>query len=372
MLHLYRSNMKIKEITNALEQWAPRSLQEDYDNCGLQVGDASTEVDSALICLDATEAVVEESAAKGCKLIISHHPLIFRGLKSLSGGGYVERTLLLAIEHGIAIYSFHTNVDNVIDGVNGEIARRLGLKPISVLDPKPGQLRKLVVFVPQAHAEEVRSAMFAAGAGAIGDYDECSFNLEGTGTFRAGEGTDPYVGEQGERHQEPEIRVEVICRGAYESGVVAAMHKAHPYEEVAYDSYPLMNSDRRIGAGLIAEWDEPLEEIALLEKLKQVFGLKAIRHTELVKAPIKRVAVCGGSGAFLLRKAIAAGADAYITGDVKYHDFFDADKRLLLIDIGHYGSEQYTMHLIKRKLNEKFPTFAIRLADTVTDPIYHY
>ncbi|MDQ3100832.1 MAG: Nif3-like dinuclear metal center hexameric protein [Bacteroidota bacterium] len=364
--------MKIKEIIAALEHWAPRSLQEDYDNCGLQVGDREAEVDSALICLDCTEAIVLEAVAKNRTLIISHHPLIFKGLKSLSGGGYVERTLLLAIQKGIAIYSIHTNADNVIDGVNGEIAARLGLRPISVLDPKPGQLRKLVVFVPVDHAERLRSALFSAGGGSIGAYDECSFGLEGAGTFRPGPGTDPFVGEQGKRHQENEIRLEVIFRTAAEAAVLGAMRKVHPYEEIAYDIYPLLNSDLSIGAGLIGEWDEPLEEKVLLGKLKQVFQLKAIRHTALLEKPIKRLALCGGSGAFLLKKAIAAGADAYITGDVKYHEFFDADKRLLLIDIGHYGSEQYTMNLVQRLLQEKFPTFAVRLAATVTDPIYHY
>ncbi len=364
--------MKIKELIAALESIAPRSLQEDYDNSGLQVGDPEMEIDSALVCLDVTEEVIQEAVAKRAKLVISHHPLIFRGLKSLSGGGYVERTLLLAITKGVAIYSIHTNLDNVIDGVNGEIASRLGLKPIGVLDPKPDQLRKIVVFVPIAQAEIVRSAMFAAGAGAIGKYDECSFNLEGQGTFRAGEGTEPFVGELGTRHTEAEVRIEMIYRSAQEGAILAAMRNAHPYEEVAYDIYPMKNSDREIGAGIIGEWDEALSEIELLDRLKNVFKLKALRHTALLEKPIKRVAICGGSGAFLLKKAIGAKADAYITGDVKYHEFFDADRRLFLVDIGHYGSEQYTMNLIERKVREKFPTFAIRLTETVTDPIYHY
>ncbi len=364
--------MKIKELIAALEAIAPGSLQEDYDNSGLQVGDPEMEIDSALVCLDVTEEVIQEAVAKRVKLVISHHPLIFRGLKSLSGGGYVERTLLLAIQKGVAIYSIHTNLDNVIHGVNGEIANRLGLKPIGVLDPKPDQLRKIVVFVPIEHAEAVRSAMFAAGGGAIGKYDECSFNLEGQGTFRAGEGTDPFVGEPGTRHAEAEIRIEMIYRTPQEGAILAAMRNAHPYEEVACDIYLLKNSDRQIGAGIIGEWDEALGEIELLDRLKEVFRLKALRHTAFLEKPVKRVAICGGSGAFLLKKAIGAKADAYITGDVKYHEFFDADRRLLLVDIGHYGSEQYTMNLIERKVREKFPTFAIRLTETVTDPIYHY
>lgn len=364
--------MKIREIITALEDRAPRSLQEDYDNSGLQVGDPAAETRSALICLDCTEAVVQEAIDTGCDLIISHHPLIFKGLKSLTGRSYIERTLLMAIRNNIAIYAIHTNLDNVLHGVNGEIADRLELKVLSVLDPKPDQLRKLVVFVPMVRAEGVRAALFGAGAGNIGAYDECSFNIEGSGTFRAGIGTDPFVGEQDRRHTEPEVRVEVIYRPSMETAILSAMHAAHPYEEVAYDIYSLLNGDRSIGAGLIGEWDEPLSELDLLKRLKEVFKIKALRHSEFLGKPIRRVALCGGSGAFLLGKAIADGADAYITGDVKYHQFFDADSRLLLVDIGHYSSEQYTMDLIQRKLREKFPTFAVRLADTVTDPIYHY
>ena len=364
--------MKIKDIISALEAWAPRSLQEDYDNSGLQVGDPEAEVVSALVCLDCTEAVVEEAARHGCGLIISHHPVIFRGLKSLSGNGYVERTILAAIRHGIALYAIHTNLDNVISGVNGEIATRLGLNNVRVLAPKPSQLRKLVVFVPKGQAEAVRAAVFAAGAGTLGAYDECSFSAEGHGTFRPGEGADPHVGTQGERHTEPEVRIEVIVPVTAERAVVAAMIAAHPYEEVAYDLVPLANVHPGIGAGMVGELDKPLDEEAFLGLAKEAFGLKVIRHTALLGKPVRRVALCGGSGAFLIGRAKAAGADVYLTGDVKYHEFFDADGRLLLADIGHYGSEQFTMNLIQRRLGELFPTFAVRLTENVTDPIYHY
>lgn len=364
--------MRIKDITAALETWAPRSLQEDYDNSGLQVGDPGADVSSALVCLDCTEAVVEEAATKGCELIIAHHPVIFRGLKSLVARSYVERTLLLALQHNIAIYAIHTNLDNVLEGVNGEIATRLGLKPIRVLDPKPAQLRKLAVFVPKDHAEAVRNALFAAGAGHVGAYDECSFNLEGMGTFRPGEGTQPFIGEQGRRQQEPEVRIEVLFHQPRQQAILAAMKAAHPYEEVAYDLCPLLNDHPFVGSGLLGEWEEGLPEKDFLARLKQVFGLHSLRHTALLGKPVRQVALCGGSGAFLLEKAVASGADAYVTGDVKYHQFFDADKRLLLADIGHYGSEQYTMGLIQRRLGEVFPTFAVRLTETVTDPIYHY
>ena len=364
--------MRIKDVTTALEAWAPRSLQEEYDNSGLQVGDPEAQITSALVCLDCTEAVVEEAAARGCGLIISHHPVIFKGLKSLVANSYVERTILAALKHEVAIYAIHTNLDNVLDGVNGEIAAALDLKVLKVLDPKPGQLRKLVVFVPEAHAQVLREALFSAGAGHIGAYDECSFNASGTGTFRAGEGTNPHVGERGVQHSEPEVRVEVIYSLPRENAILTAMRAVHPYEEVAFDTYPLANGHQGIGSGLLGEWTEALDEKAFLARLKAVFGLQLIRHTKVLGKPIRRVGLCGGSGAFLLAKAVASGADAYITGDVKYHQFFDADGRLLLADIGHYGSEQFTMRLIQRRLGELFPTFAVRLTEIVTDPIYHF
>jgi dinuclear metal center YbgI/SA1388 family protein len=363
--------MRIKEVINALEAWAPRSLQEDYDNSGLQVGDPATEVTAAMVCLDCTEQVVEEAARAGCGLIISHHPVIFRGLKSLSGGGPVERTVLSAIRHGIALYAIHTNLDNVIDGVNGEIAARLGLTGVQVLDPKPAQLRKLVVYVPMDHADAVRNALFSAGAGHIGNYDECSFTVGGMGTFRPGQGSSPFLGKQGARETVAEFRMEFIYHLPQEPAILAAMRAAHPYEEVAYDLVPLANTYQRVGSGMIGDLAGPMEEQAFLQHLKEVFGLSVVRHTLLLGRPVKRVALCGGSGAFLIGKAKAAGADAYLTGDVKYHEFFEADGRLLLADIGHYGSEQFTMHLIQRRLREVLPTFAVRLTETVTDPIYH-
>lgn len=364
--------MKIKELIAPLEQWAPRMLQEDYDNSGLQAGDPETEIGSALICVDCTEAVVEEAVRHGCGLIISHHPVIFRGLKSLSGKGPVERTLLSAIKHGIALYAMHTNLDNVIDGVNAEIASRIGLENLKVLDPKAAQLRKLVVFVPTSHADRLRDAMFAAGAGQIGKYDECSFNLEGTGTFRPGPHAKPYSGETGTRSAEAEVRIEVIYHVPRETDILEAMRASHPYEEVAHDLYPLANAHQGIGSGALGELPNPLSEKDFLDRLKQVFGLRSIRHSNFIGRPLRKVALCGGSGAFLINKAKAAGADAYVTGDVKYHEFFEADGLMLLADIGHYGSEQFTMHLIARRLGEVFPTFATRLAETVTDPIHHY
>lgn len=362
--------MRIKEVMDVLERWAPPVLQEDYDNSGLQVGDPSAEVRSALIALDCTEAVVEEAARSGHGLVIAHHPVIFGGLRSLTGRTGVERTLLAAVRHNVAIYAIHTNLDNVITGVNAEVAARLGLQDLQVLDPKPGQLRKLAVFVPQAQAEAVRRALFAAGAGHIGRYDECSFGLAGEGTFRAGEGADPFVGRIGERHTEPETRIEVIYPAPLEAALVAALKAAHPYEEPAFDLYPLVNGHPGVGTGAIGRLPVPLDEKAFLARVKEAFGAPVVRHTALRGRPVERVAVCGGSGAFLIGRARQAGADAYVTADVKYHQFFEAEGRLLLADIGHFESEQFTMHLIQRRLGREMPTFATRLTETVTNPIH--
>ncbi len=364
--------MKIKEVMRVLEQWAPAALQEDYDNCGLQTGEPEAEVGEALLTLDCTEQVVAEAVRNNCGLIITHHPLIFKGLKSLTARNGVERTLLAAIRANVAIYAIHTNLDNVMDGVNGEIAARMGLKPLQVLDPKPGQLRKLAVFVPRGHADTVRDALFGAGAGHIGRYDECSFNAQGTGTFRAGEGAEPFIGEPGKRHREEEVRIEVVVPLNAEAGVLAAMRRVHPYEEAAFDLYPLAIDHQGIGSGLVAEWDEPLPEAAFLKRLKLVFGSPAIRHTALLGKPVRRVALCGGSGAFLIGKAMAARVDAYVTGDVKYHEFFLPEGRLLLADIGHYESERFTPNLIQDRLAGILPTFATRLSETGTNPIHFH
>lgn len=364
--------MRIQDVIRALEQWAPPQLQESYDNCGLQTGDPGSEVARALLTLDCTEAVVEEAVAQGCGLIIAHHPLIFKALKTLTGEDEVQRTLMAAVRGHVAIYAIHTNLDNVNDGVSGAMAAKLGLESLHVLDPRPGQLLKLSVFVPQRHADAVRNALFAAGAGRVGAYDECSFNIEGTGTFRAGAGTHPFVGEQGKRHAEAEVRMEVICPVHLQQAVVAALHQAHPYEEVAFDLYPLLNRNAGMGSGLVGEWKEPLREVDFLGRLKEVFGPPAVRHTQLTGRPVKRVALCGGSGAFLIGKALAAGADAFVTGDVKYHDFFLPEGRMLLADIGHFESERFTPELIQNHLTRILPTFATRLSETGTNPIHFH
>ncbi len=364
--------MKIAGIISFLESWAHPSLQEQYDNAGLITGSMQWECTGMICSLDATEEVVKEAIAKKCNLIVAHHPIIFNGLKQINGKNYVEKTIITAIKNDIAIYAIHTNLDNVLHGVSGRMADMLGLTNISVLAEKDSTLKKLFTFVPVANAAQLRNAIFTAGGGNIGNYSECSFNSEGTGTFKAGEGTEPYVGAIGQRHQEKEMKVEVVFPTFLENQIVLAMKAAHPYEEVAYDIVPLANRYPDIGAGLIGELPAATTENELLTRLKEIFKVPVIRHTSLLQKAIKKVAVCGGAGSFLISKALAAGADAYITADIKYHEFFDANNRMLVADIGHYESEQFTINLLQEVLGQKFPTFAVLKTEVKTNPVNYF
>jgi dinuclear metal center YbgI/SA1388 family protein len=362
----------IKDITNAIEAFAPLNLQEDYDNAGLLTGNSATECSGALLSLDCTEAVVDEAIATNCNLIVAHHPIIFKGLKRLNGSNYIERTIIKAIQNNISIYACHTNIDNVIDGVNAKIAQKLGLINLKILAPKTGLLRKLVVFVPNTHAEKVREAICLAGAGNIGNYDNCSFNINGTGTFKGNDKTQPFIGEPNKLSIEPEIRIETIFEVQDQSKILAALLQNHPYEEVAYDIYPLENAHLKIGSGMVGEFEKSLSEMEYLTHLKQVFGLKYLKHTPLIGKPIKKVALCGGSGQFLLKNAINSKADSYISGDFKYHEFFDAEDKILVADIGHYESEQFTPEIFYEIIQNKFPKFALRLSKTNTNPVNYF
>ncbi len=359
----------IRHITQHLESIAPLSYQEGYDNCGLIVGNPETEVTGVMLCLDSTEAVIDEAIEKGCNLVIAHHPIVFKGLKKFNGRNYVERTVIKAIKHDVAIYAIHTNLDHIHTGVNAKIGEKLGLQNLRVLSPKRQLLRKLVTFVPHADADKVRDALFAAGAGHIGDYSETSFNLEGTGTFKGGDSTNPHVGNIGERHQEPETRIETIFPAHLEGKVVSALRAAHPYEEVAYDVFVLENENARVGAGMVGELTSPVDEAAFLQSVKSKLNTPMIRHTALLGKPVTKVAWCGGSGSFLLQDAIRAGAQVYITGDFKYHEFFDAENKIVIADIGHYESEQFTPEIIHSILQKKFSNFALYFSQVNTNPI---
>lgn len=359
----------IKQISDFIESVAPLSLQEEYDNAGLVVGNPSVEVTGILICLDSTEEVIDEAIKLNCNLVIAHHPIVFSGIKKLNGKNYVERTVIKAIKNDIAIYAAHTNLDNILGGVNFKIAEKLGLVNCRILSPKNATIRRLITFCPVDKAEEVRSALFNAGAGHIGNYDECSYNSEGTGTFRAGKNADPYVGKPGERHEEKELKIETVYPVYKEGEIIRALLKAHPYEEVAYDIIPLANTFKNVGSGVIGELEESQEEAEFLKRVREAMGAKCIRHTTLLGKKLKKVAICGGSGSFLLKEAIRQGADIYISADFKYHEFFDADKKLVIADIGHYESEQFTGEIIYHHIKGKFSTFAVHFSKINTNPI---
>ena len=364
--------MQIAAILAHLESLAPLAYQEKYDNAGLLTGSGDWECTGVLTTLDVTEAVVQEAIARKCNLIVAHHPIIFSGLKRITGRNYVERTVISAIRTDIAIYAIHTNLDNMIAGVNGKMAERLGLVNCRILQPREATLQKLYCFVPTSHLDQVRDAIFSAGAGHIGHYEECSFNIEGKGTFKGEAGTHPFAGQPGLRHEEKETRLEVIVPAPLCGQVVQAMIAAHPYEEVAYDVVNLHNTHPGIGAGLIGELPEAMEETAFLAKIKTDFELRALRHTPLTGRPVKKIALCGGAGSFLISKALCAQANFYITSDVKYHEFFDADGRLVIADIGHYESEQFTIDLLFEVLREKFPNFAVLKSELITNPVHNY
>ncbi len=364
--------MKINEIIIYLESLAHPSLQEHYDNAGLITGDAGWECSGIICSLDALEEVVDEAVVKKCNLIIAHHPIIFGGLKKINGKNYVEKAIIAAIKNDIAIYAIHTNVDNVLEGVNGKMAKMLGLKNVSILSPKENTLKKLFTFAPVDKAEQVRHAIFNAGGGHIGNYSECSFNADGIGTFKAGEGTNPYVGDIGRLQQEKEVKIEVIFPSFLENRIVTAMKTAHPYEEAAYDVISLSNRYHSIGSGVIGDWPDSIDEKRFLNKVKEIFNVPVIRHTALLHKAIKRVALCGGAGSFLISKALDAGADVFITADIKYHEFFDANNRMLIADIGHYESEQFTIDLLMEILGRKFPTFAVLKTEVRTNPVHYF
>lgn len=364
--------MKIAEIINHLETIAPPALQEGYDNAGLITGNAAWDCTGILCTLDATEAVVEEAKASNCNLIVAHHPIIFRGLKKINGKNYVEQTIINAIKNDIALYATHTNLDNIMAVVNNKIADKIGLKNRQVLLPKDNMLMKLFTFAPTDYAEKVSSALFDAGAGSIGNYSECSFNAAGKGTFKAGENTDPFVGEQHVRHTEEEVKIEVIFPFYLHQKILSALLEAHPYEEVAYDIIQLSNQYNNIGSGLIGELEEEKSQKDFLAIIKAAFGLSVIKYTPLLQKPVKKVAVCGGAGSFLINKAKASGADFYITSDIKYHEFFDADGKMVIADIGHWESEQFTTELLYDILQAKFPNFAVLKTKTVTNPVHYF
>lgn len=364
--------MTIRQITQTLESFAPLAYQESYDNAGLLTGNAAWECTGVVCTLDATEAVLQEAKQAGANLVVAHHPILFKGIQKITGKNYVEQALIYAIKHDIAIYACHTNLDNVWGGVNAVMAQKIGLSNCKILQPKASILTKLVSFVPTPHYEQVLAAVFAAGAGHIGEYSETSFSSGGIGTFRGSNLSQPVIGTPGIKESVEETRIEVILPSYLEYSVVAALKAAHPYEEVAFDLIPLKNADQRVGSGLIGQLPSPMTEKAFLTLLTQEFGLKLVKHTPLLGKPIQKIALCGGAGSFLIKDAIAAGADIFVTADIKYHEFFDANQQLIVADIGHWESEQYTIDLLFSLITSKFPNFAVLKTSVQTNPVHYF
>ncbi|MDN3202627.1 Nif3-like dinuclear metal center hexameric protein [Algoriphagus sediminis] len=359
---------KISDIISYLSKIAPPQYQEGYDNATLITGSAHWDCSGIVCSLDCTEDVVEEAIELGANLIVAHHPIVFKGLKSLTGKNYVERTVIKAIKGDIAIYAIHTNLDHVARGVNKRISDKLNLQGTSILQPKKNILNKLTYFVPGESKALTLEAVFDAGAGHIGEYSDCSFQTEGQGTFKPSDSANPAIGEQNKKEEVQEVKVEVILPSHLSNKVLSALKKAHPYEEVAYYLQSLENENQEVGAGMIGHLAAPMAEEKFLDYLKEKMNLKVIKHTRLLGKNIRKVAVCGGAGIFLLGSAKAKGADIFITSDIKYHEFFDADSQLILCDIGHYESEIFTKELLSELLSQNFPNIALYLTKVVTNP----
>ncbi len=361
--------MKVKDIIQCFENFAALQLQEDYDNSGLQVGNFENTITGILISLDITPEIIEEAIEKKCNLIIAHHPLIFNKLNKIIGNNDIEKSIILAIKNDISIYCSHTNLDKANGGVSFKIGEKIGLNNIKVLNPEKNILEKIVVFVPDNYAQQVREAMFEAGAGQVGNYDNCSYNIIGEGSFRAGKNTNPFCGEIGKIHFEKETRIETIYPKYLRNKTINAILKSHPYEEVAYDIYKLENSCNNIGLGIIGELDQEISEIEFFTLLKARFNCKIIKHSQLLNKKIKKVACCGGSGAFLINIAKEAEADVFVSGDIKYHDYFLTENKIIITDIGHYESEQFTKEIFYDVIMKNNPNFAVQFSEKNVNPI---
>lgn len=361
--------MKIKEILSVLEEMAPLAYAEDFDNVGLLVGNQNTEASGVLVCHDALENVIDEAITKKCNLVVCFHPILFSGIKKITGKNYVERAILKAIKNDIAIYAVHTALDNHQQGVNKIFCEALGLKKTKILIPKQNFIRKLITYTIPENAEKLRNALFDAGAGKIGNYEDCSFNSKGIGTYMGNENSNPEIGERFEFVESDEIKIEVTFEKYLESKILKALFKNHVYEEVAYEIYDLQNQHQNIGLGMIGELENPMAEKSFLALVKEKMQAEGIRHSQFLGKKIQKVAVLGGSGSFAIKNAIQAGADAFLTADLKYHQFYEAENQLILADIGHFESERYTKNYIVDYLTKKIPNFAIILSEENTNPV---
>lgn len=364
--------MTIRDISKLLEQWAPLANAESFDNVGLLVGDFTTPVSNILVAHDALEQVVDEAVAKNCNLIVCFHPILFNGLKRLNGNNYIERAIIKAVKNDVAIYAIHTALDNIHKGVSYTMAKALQLENPSVLIPKKDTIYKLTTYVPHAFAKALKESLFAAGAGQIGNYNECSFSLKGKGTYKAGKNTNPFIGQKGEQHTEKETQLHLTFEKHAKQSVLKALFTNHPYEEVAYEVTALENKNQHLGMGTIGTMATPINQEKFLALIKSTFKTGGVRHSPILDKKIKKIAVLGGSGAFGIEAAIAQGADAYVTADLKYHDYYKAENQILLADVGHYESERFTKTLIADYLTEKIRSFAVLLSEKNTNPINYF
>lgn len=363
--------MKIREITDVLEQWAPKEYSEDFDNVGLLIGSHERDVQKILTTLDTTEEVVQEAIAKGCNLIVTFHPILFNGVKQLIGNNHTERVAITAIKNDIAIYAIHTNLDNVWNGTNHQICERLGLIRKKILISKVGTLKKLTVYVPKDHAERIRNALFDAGAGNMGNYDRCSYSFDGIGSFRGNEDSQPVFGEKHQLHFQEETCINVIFPAHKERHLKKALFESHPYEEVAYEIFDLRNINQHLGMGMIGELQKPMSEITFLTHLKENMAVPYVRHSRLLGKMIQKIALVGGSGSFALPHAKREGVDLFLTSDLNYHHFFESDRQMIIADIGHYECEQFTKDLLHAYLSKKFTNFTILQSEINTNPVHY-
>ena len=361
--------MIIKEILDVLEEMAPLAYAEDFDNVGLIIGNENQIATGVLICHDALESVVDEAIEKNCNLVVCFHPILFLGIKKLTGKNYAERSIIKAIKNDIAVYAVHTALDNHQKGVNKMFCDALNLKNTKILIPKQNFIRKLITYTILENAEKIRNALFKAGAGRIGNYDNCSFNSNGFSTYQGNKNSNPTIGNAKEFTQTNEIKIEVTFEKYLESKILKALFTNHIYEEVAYEIYDLQNSHQNVGLGMIGDLENTMSEKEFLFFVKEKMQCENIRHSVFRNKEIKKVAVLGGAGSFAIKNAIQAGADAYLTADLKYHQFYEAENRILLADIGHFESERYTKNYIVDYLIKKMPNFAFILSKENTNPV---
>lgn len=361
--------MIISDVIGYLEELTPLAYAEEFDNVGLLVGNKENKCSGILVCHDALEEVIDEAVAKNCNLVVCFHPILFSGLKKITGKNYVERSIIKAIKNDIAIFAIHTALDNNRQGVNQILCDTLGLINSKILIPKQNYIYKLTTYVPKNHANELKQILFKAGAGSVGNYDECSFSSHGIGSFKGNKLSNPTIGKPSVYQEVDEIKLEFIFEKHLKQNILNTLIQNHPYEEVSYEVILLENELQNVGMGMIAELPEEMDEKEFLLMVKEKTATGGIRHSNFLNKKIKKVAVLGGSGSFAIQSAKAQKADAFITADLKYHDYYQSEKSILLADIGHFESERYIKNYIVEFLKKKITIFAIILSEINTNPV---